>query len=293
MLTKQVPLSNDQVDKHGDRMSLGALESMVRQTNSKIICSHVEHDFSFPPIGRMEQAELLEHNGVNWVIGKFSLFERSDIDNENPLGDREVVIHEQKEGSISITYDRSYELSGITEDVKELQALLDNETETEYELKKSVEPVSTLTLLIGMGATFAVANYFKGFFGEAGKESWQALKKLIIKNKEINPETEKHYQFVFIFENEYYKVEVMILLKNPEPESFEWLVKENQGEIDKKIIEYYEQEIRAKRIVFIIEKNLLKHAYSVRRCGTPFDIEDIEGYNRLLESKKINFTKDT
>jgi len=293
MLTKQVPLSNDQVDKHGERMSLGSLKSMVSQTNSKIISSHVEHDFSFPPIGRMDHAELFEHNGVNWVVGEFALFESSDIDSENPLGDREVVVHEQDEGSISLKYDRSYELSGITADVKELQALLDNETETEYELKKSVEPISTLTIMIGMGATFAVASFFKGFFGEAGKESWQAFKKLIIKNKEINPDTEKHYQFIFIFQNEYYKVEVMLLMKNPEPENFEELVKVNQAAIDEKINEYYEQEVRAKRIVFIIENSLLQHAYSVRRCGTPFDIADVDGYKKLLESKKIDFTKNT
>lgn len=293
MITKQVPLSNDQIDKHGERMSLGALESMVSQTNSKIICSHVEHDFSLPPIGRMDSAALLEHNGVNWVIGEVSIFEISDINTENPLGDREVVVHEQEEGSVSVKYDRSYELSGIVSEVKELQKLLDNKTATEYEIKKSVDPVSTLTLMVGMGATFAVASFFKGFFGEAGKESWHALKKLIIKNNEVNPDSEKHYQFIFIFQNEYYKVELMLLLKDPEPEDFERLVKENQNDIDKKINEYYKQNIRAKRIVFIIENDHIQHAYSVRKCGTPFDIADIEGYEKLLESAKESFTKNT
>ncbi|CAM4299713.1 hypothetical protein [Pseudoalteromonas maricaloris] len=299
MLRKKVPLSNDQVDKHGDRMTIDALEMAKVQTNSRIVGSHIEHDFSYPPIGRMEEADILNHEGVNWLIGEFALFEPSDIDKANPLNEREIALNNQEVDTVSIKYDRSYKQAGLVDEVKKLQQIFDENSSTEFEIKKSVEPVSTLTLMfgvgvgVGVGATFAVASFFKGFFGEAGKESWQAFKKLILKNKSINPEADKHYQFIFVCQNEYYKVEVILLFKNPEPEDIEEIIKSNQDLIDNKINQYYEDNIRAGRIVYVIENKMFKHAYSVRRCGTPFDIDDMEGYKSLLNSLKENFHKGT
>lgn len=284
MKKKIVSLSNDQVDAHGHKMSVEALIGMKDQTNSKVIVSQCEHDFSMPPIGRMEKAELINHQDVNWLMGEFSLFEFDDIEKENELGDRELAIHYQDIGSVTVAYDRSYELEDLVEDVEDLQRKFDENGKVQFELKKSVEPISTLTILVGVGI-FAASGFFNGFLGEAGKDAWAALKSIIQKKKSKSKE-EQHYQFIFIFQNEFYKVEVMLIFKNPQPDGVENEIRINQKMIEDKVIEYYEREVRAKRIVFLSDGQGLEHIYSVYRCGTPFDIANINEYKELLESRK-------
>jgi len=265
-------------------MSVEALIGMKDQTNSKVIVSQCEHDFSMPPIGRMEKAELINHQDVNWLMGEFSLFEFDDIEKENELGDRELAIHYQDIGSVTVAYDRSYELEDLVEDVEDLQRKFDENGKVQFELKKSVEPISTLTILVGVGI-FAASGFFNGFLGEAGKDAWAALKSIIQKKKSKSKE-EQHYQFIFIFQNEFYKVEVMLIFKNPQPDGVENEIRINQKMIEDKVIEYYEREVRAKRIVFLSDGQGLEHIYSVYRCGTPFDIANINEYKELLESRK-------
>ena len=285
MIDKDVPLSNDQVDKHGDRMTLGDLRDARDQTNSKVMNSHHEHDFRLPPIGRMERAYIRNVNGINWLLGEFRLFTMDDINHENRLKGRELAVHDRKEGTVSVVYDRSYVINDLVQDVEQLQQAFDSSQGILYENKKSVEPISTLTVLVGMGATFAISQFFGGLFSEAGKETWGLLKKLIKKNQAIKPDEEKQYQFIFTFINEYYKTELMLIFTDPDPDDFEKIIKVNQDKIEQKIISYYEQAIRVKRIVYTYANAQLNHAYSVYQCGTPFDISNESEFEKLLESK--------
>ncbi len=287
MLKKTVQLSNDLVDKHGDRMSIEALQSVEEQTNRKIIVSHNEHDFSYPPIGRMDQAQLVNHEGVNILLGEFTLYEEDDIGKENLLGDRELAVHQQEPDRVRVLCDRSYQQQGLLEDVEKLQELFDPQETLQYELKKSVEPISTITLLIGLGG-FVAGGFLNGFLGEAGKDAWGTLKSLISKKKAINNEV-NHVQFIFDFRNEFYKVEIMVIIKDPS-EDIEFELRQSQDLIESKVIEYYESAIRAGRIVFISDGNDLKHIYSVYKCGTPFDISNKIEYLSILQEKKKQMT---
>lgn len=285
MIRKDVPLSNDQVDKHGDRMTLLALKSARDQTNSKVIASQNEHDFRLPPIGRMEKAYIRNIGGVNWLLGEFRLFTINDINHENRLKGRELATHDQEQGTISVSCDRSYEVNDFIKDVEQLQKAFDATQQFNFEIKKSLEPISTLTVIIGMGATFAVSQLFGGFFSEAGKDAWVLLKNIIHKNSKVNTEKEKQYQFIFTFNNEFYKTELMLIFTNPEPDEIQNLILANRDKIDQKIISYYENSIRVKRVVYTCEKGKMIHAYSVYKCGTPFDISNMSEYQRVLESK--------
>lgn len=283
MLKKIVQLSNDLVDKHGDRMSIEALQSAEKQTNGKVILSHNEHDFSYPPIGRMDRAQLVNNEGVNILLGEFSLYEESDIDKENLLGDRELAVHQQEQGRVRVLCDRSYQQQGLLEDVEKLQELFDPQENLQYELKKSVEPISTITLLIGLGS-FVGVGFLNGFLGEVGKDAWGALKSLIKKKKEISDEV-NHVQFIFDFRNEFYKVEIMVIIKDPS-DNIEVELRQSQALIESKVIQYYESEIRVGRIVFLSDGSDLKHIYSVYKCGTPFDISNKSEYLSILQEKK-------
>ncbi|WP_429117435.1 hypothetical protein [Aeromonas veronii] len=285
MIKRDVPLSNDQVDKHGDRMTLGDLKDARDQTNSKVMISHNQHDFRSPPIGRIEKAYIRNIDGINWLLGEFRLFTMDDINHENRLRGRELAIYDLKEGTVSIICDRSYVINNLVQDAEQLQQAFDSSQEIKYENKKSFEPISTLTVLVGMGATFAISQFFGGLFSEAGKDSWGLLKKIIKKNQSIKHNEEKQYQFIFNFMNDYYKTELMLIFTDPDPDNFEKIIKANQDKIEQKIISYYEQSIRVKRIVYTHDKGELNHAYSVYRCGTPFDISNISEFQKLLESK--------
>jgi len=284
MLQKKVPLSNDQIDKHGQRMSVLALENAMRQTNVKIMSSHAEHNFISPPIGRMENAQIeKDDKGVTWLFGTYSLFELEDIEKENPIENRCLSIHSQDSGNITIFYDKSYEDEGLEAEIEHLQQLFDPNNKIQYELKKSVEPISTLTILIGAGS-FIAGGFVSGFLNEAGKDAYNALKQIISRRKDNN--IEQHYQFIFVFQNEYYKTEILLIFKNPQPDDIKSLIERHESEIEKKVISYYEEEIRVGRIVFLAENSSIQHVYSVYRCGTPFDIANKEQYKEILSSKK-------
>jgi hypothetical protein len=282
VLKKVVQLSNDMIDKHGDRMTIEALKSAETQTNSKVIISHNEHDFSYPPIGRMDASKIIHDNGINILLGEFALFEPEDIEKENLLGDRELAVHQQESGKIRILCDRAYHIDGLMDDVNQLQELFDSSEELQFELKKSLEPISTLTLLIGIGG-FVSVGFLNGFLGEAGKDAWASLKALIKKKKQKSSD-ENHVQFIFDFRNEFYKVEIMVIFKNPS-DQLDQELKLNQEKIESKVIQYYESSVRAGRIVFLADESELRHIYSVYKCGTPFDIANKQEYLSLLKEK--------
>lgn len=180
MIRTTTMLSNDQVDKHNEKMSLSALKSARDQTNANIISSYKEHDYRFPPIGRFINANIKNENGINVLYGEIELFETKDMNKKNPIENKKLRIHDHKESSI--TYDKSYELNQLIKDVEKLQQTISNKKPL-FEIKKSLEPVSTLTIIIG---TILTKSFLEGFFNKAGSDFLDALKNIIVKHSRKN-----------------------------------------------------------------------------------------------------------
>ena len=53
-------MATTHVDRHGERLTRSALESLVRQLRANYIPIGFEHDPRFPPLGRMIDATVVE-----------------------------------------------------------------------------------------------------------------------------------------------------------------------------------------------------------------------------------------
>ena len=269
-------LMNDQLDQHNEKMSLDILQQAKEQTNAKIMSSHNEHDFRFPPIARVSKAYIKNENGVNSLYGEIEFFEIHDINKENIIKGKELALYEVE--SSKVMYDRSYQINGLVEDIEELQIFLSNEA-PDFELKKSLEPISTLTIMLG---TIASKSFIEGFFNKAGSDFWDKLKDIVSKNAKTN-EKEKIYIFNTLIKRDNYKVDVIINFTNPTTYDIQNILYQHKEKIDYIINQYEENSISVARIVFNSYEESLEHEYSVFQDGTPFDIRDIDSYEKILD----------
>lgn len=267
---------NDQIDRHNERMPLSILESAKDQTNENIISSYKEHDYRFPPIARVNKAYIKNENGINSLYGEFEFFEIKDINKQNTIPNKVLKLHDFKDSSIS--YDRSYEINGLKQDVEDLQKTISNETPI-FEVKKAFEPVNTLIIIIG---TIASKSFIEGFFNKAGSDFWDGLKNLITKNASLDV-NEKIYIFNTMIERNDYKVEVVINFTNPTTYDIQNVLYQHQKMIDSTIDKYEKDSINVSRIIFNSNEDTLEHGYSVFQDGTPFDISDIDAYEKILD----------
>lgn len=267
---------NDQVDRHNEQMSLQVLESARDQTNANIISSHKEHDFRFPPIARVNHAYIKNEYGINSLYGEIEFFEPQDINKQNIIPDKTLKLHDFKKSTI--TYDRTYELNNLVNEINNLQKTISEEKPL-FELKKAFEPISTLIVVVG---TIATKSFIEGFFNKAGSDFWDALKDIIVKNSQKD-EKEKIYIFNTMINRNNYKVEVIINFTNPTTYDLQNVLYEHQNMIDNTIDNYEKNSINVARIVFNSNEDDLYHAYSVFDDGTPFDIKNIDEYEKILE----------
>jgi len=163
-------IATTQVDRHGDRLTKGALEDLVTQIRSAYIPMMLNHDPRLPPFGRTVDAKVRPLPG-----GEFELVAVSEVcepgDNLGELtGDREIRLPCFEKGKLTIVRDRSYENQDDERAFGELEILRDAHVETRE--KKAVEPLSVLLLAV----SGAVAAYMTGLLSKAGSDTWDYVK---------------------------------------------------------------------------------------------------------------------
>lgn len=267
-------LTTTHVDAHNEKMSLSALKALVKESNKKIIPIIVEHDPRQPPIGRIISTQILQlEDGEYALEGTFGIYENED-DFKLPLDDkREMIIDEHKFNSLSIMYDRSYENPEDQTLIYELNTLIKSDFEPQYYIKKSIEPISVLTLIGG----FIFGQVASGFFNQVGSDSWntfkEQVKKIFHKNK--NGENEKLLSFEFTIEKDENKVNVIINLTNPKDEDIESFLENGLKMIDSLPCQYFKPELGLKKIVMEYSANSLNINFGVRKDAIPVDLKKI------------------
>lgn len=270
-------LSNDIKDAHGDIMHLNALKDMKKQLITEIPLSHKEHDFRNAPIARVVNAFIHSKGKNNFLYGEIEYFDIGDINktnlNKNVQG-KKVPIHHTKGKDILITYDKSYVDDELVDDVKALHDSFIEHSELGYELKKSVEPVSALMIVVSCLA----GNFISGFLSKPGSDFWDLLANLVKKN--TKSKGDKLYHFCFNIED---NLEVMIIFSNPtQDEIFDVLNKE-KTHLETFVREYKESNQNVRKLTFEYVNGGFTHQYSVYEDGTPFDINNIDEYIKIIE----------
>ena len=74
------------VDRHGDVVTLAALEDMVEQVKAAYIPMFIEHDPRIPPQGRVTSAEITPRGDGEFAIDAKSSFLRTEMLSRSPTG---------------------------------------------------------------------------------------------------------------------------------------------------------------------------------------------------------------
>lgn len=269
-------LSTSEVDKHGDVMTVGALHSFADHINCGWIPVGIQHDPRIPPHGRVVRAEVKQRDdGVYFVEGTIQLFEPGDIISDNCEG-RELPIQQLEHGEYMVKYDRTFEISSQIEDVARIAELFD--VVPSYEMKKSIDPISVLTIAIGV----ALGSFSKSFFGklgeELGSELAERLKALFNANSKRGS-SDQLLVFLFASDIDGSPVEFQVVLTNPTDAAIRAFLGQGVAELDRVAKRHCEKGTGIRRIVYEYEGGLLKTRFGVRRDAVPMypDCENDSG----------------
>lgn len=279
MIEKINLLASDKMDKEGEKIPLSTLEHLMNETNLIIKSSYADHDFRFPPVGRISHAFIKNEEEAYNLYGKFEFFEIDDLHKENKIPGKKLIINRLEKPTI--VCDKSYELTGLENDVLDLQTLL-TDGEIEKEIYKPLYHVSTLA--IGFGV-FKAKSFFDGFFLTISDEFWNKLQEIVRKNSKVYDNAQ--YLLSTVLENEIFSAEIMINFTNPLEENLEKILINSRHKIDAVTSAYYEESINVSKIVFnLIDSETLEHEYSLFEDGTPFHINNLERYENILNEMK-------
>ena len=279
MIEKINLLANDKVDKDGEKIALSTLEHLMDETNLIIKSSYTDHDYRFPPVGRISHAFIKNEDETYNLYGKFEFFEIDDLHRENKITGKKLAINKLEKPII--VCDKSYELTGLEEDVQDLQKLLCDD-EIKKEIQKSLYRVSTLAIGFGI---FKAKSFFDGFFLTISDEFWNKLQEIVRKNSKVYDNAQ--YIFSTVLENDRFSAEIMINFTNPQDADLVKILVNSRSQIDAVINAYYEESINVAKIVFnLIDSETIEHEYSLFEDGTPFHINNLEKYENVLNDVK-------
>lgn len=261
-------LATTHIDQQNEKISLSALESMVEQSNSYYIPIFVEHDPRNAPIGRIKSTQIKKMEDGEYAIeGIFEMFESGEeiqLDLNDP---REMGIHEHYYNYLDIKYDINYENPEDQKLIRDINNILKSEIEPQYYTKKSIEPISVLTI----GGAFILGGIASGFLNKIGADAWDSLKeklKELFRKKKVE-EKEKLLSFEFTIENDGYRINIEVILSNPNDDDIDNFFEKGLKNIDKILPNYFDPNTGLKRIVMEYSDEAIDVKFGVRKDGVP------------------------
>lgn len=266
MEKRKLRLATTHIDRHGERFSIGALETMVEQSNKQIIPLGYEHDPRVPPLGRVIKTELIElEDGEFAVEGIAEIFDNEFV-GITDTGNREIPVRTYDKGIFKVVSDRNFRDEESKKDIEDLKNILNN-AKTEEEIKKSLDPITILTI----GGAFVLGGIATGFLGEIGADAHNILKeklKNIFKKPKVEGQ-EKLFTFDTTITSGKKYINVEVIITNPTSEDIQKFFDEGIRELDQVIPGYFLGENNIKRIVFEYKTDNLKLKFALLKNGIP------------------------
>lgn len=266
-------LATTHVDKHDERLTLEALESLVEQINHQYVLLSVEHDPRIPPIGRVASAKLVRlDDGEYGVEGVVELFETNNSITD-AMTDREIAIPAYTGEKILITVDRSYTHDEESQKIiRELQEHA--QIEVREEGKKSIEPLSMLTI----GIALVVGQFLNGMLAKASADTWDYVKhrisQMLRHNKASNKKSILVYRLYISEPNQQKLIEVV--LSNPSPREIEMFHSACLEKIDALVPSLLAAHPLIKKVVLECKMGEVTILYGVRLDGLPMLVDTNE-----------------
>jgi len=171
-----------------------------------------------------------------------------------------------QQGSYEVICDRSFLDEEQKAYVDEIASIL--KVAPVEELKKAVEPVSVLTIAVGA----AIGAFGRAFFSKLGEEAALALvdriKRAFAKGAKRGDD-DNLLVFLFSCEQADRKIEIQVILENPNPETIELFFKEGFSELDNVVAQNIMIEENLRRLVYSFDNSGLSVMYGVRKDAFP------------------------
>ena len=229
MLRIQSIMATTHVDRHNERVSLAALESMREQIRNSFLPCDVNHDPRFAPFGRVIDAEITDlPDGEHALEGEIEIFESGPLP---PLRtDRSMHFRELPRDSLVLTIDRSFSRPEFQDAVAAIAQELG--TPVQRVAKKAFEPIAVLII---SASSLALGNFAKSFFSRLGETAADLVAQ---KLKEMfSPRQTRDdvplLRFEFEFEHEGVSRRAEVILTDPSGEDIDSFLKNGLERLDR------------------------------------------------------------
>jgi hypothetical protein len=271
-------LATSHVDLHNERLTPSALEGMVRQINLQCIPMGLEHDPRIPPQGRVLSAGIQQlEDGEYAVRGVIQQFEPGD-EIELVEDGREIPLHEHSDGSIHLTYDRSYKTLQDQELLKQLAKI--SGAQLHEEAKKSLDPLSTLAV----AGKFVLGEIASGLLKRIGSDGWDAFKgklgDLLARRKEAGQENLLTFECIVPVDD--HRVSVEVHLSNPSREDVHAFFEEGLKLLDVGLAPFLNSSPHLRRLVIQYEQDKMLVKFGVRKDAVPMAFHE-EGKSSIAD----------
>ena len=261
-LSSQI-IATTHVDLHSERMTVGALESLVELINGSHTPVGIQHDPRIAPVGRVASARVRKlDDGEYAAEAVVELFEPGDeirlID-----GDRELPIHRCEGQGLEVLYDRNFRDSEDQVLIQRIGGLFG--TRPQEEVKKAVDPLTVLSI----GGVFVLGCIAKGFLTKLGGDAYESLKDCLKKLFARRKAGENLLVFRAVVTTPGYDAEVVVVLSNPSDADIEDFLELALPMLDELVQACWDPQSGLKRLVFEYSDKRLTLKFGVRKDAVP------------------------
>lgn len=257
------------LDRHHERFTRGALEGAAAQAAREYVPVMVNHDIRYPPIGRSVGSELVVLADGEFALEHiWELWEEGDT-LESLRGDgRRIPLRTNLEpDTFHVLVDRSYRDEQGRALVRELAELGSPHAGVAEEGKKSLEPLSTLTIVVGV---FIVGKIAEGFLQKLGADLYDRLRaklgQISVARSKANPALQC---LLFVVETGQSRCEVIVYLENANTDTVDELFHGGLRRLDPLVAAVLATGEDVARIVCKWDAGEMVLRYAVRADGVP------------------------
>ncbi len=253
------------LDRHNERLTIAALESMRERIRTSFLPFIVNHDPRYAPIGRVVDAEITDlPDGQHALEAEIEVFESDPLP---PLrADRSMYFRELPRDSLVLTIDRSFNRP-------EFQGTLDAiahefGTPVQFEGKKALDPIAVLII---SASALTVGSFFKSFFSRLGENAAdlvaRKLKELFSDRRTLDHVQLLRFEFEFEYEGVPRRAEV--ILTDPSAEDIDSFLKDGLQRLDQVLPACLDGPDSVVQYVFFYSQGNLEFRFAVRSDAIP------------------------
>ncbi|MGB4581864.1 MAG: hypothetical protein WBI91_08380 [Coriobacteriia bacterium] len=266
-------IANTLLDAQNEHLTREALEGLADSVAARVVPVGVEHDPRVRPVGRVVSGYVRDReDGEAEAVVVYEIYENQADLALLPDDGRTLAIHDDLDpDELSVSYDYTYRHADDQEDIRAIDEVLGSESE--YEAKKSADPLSVLTI----AGAFVLGGIATGFFNAAGADGWIRIKTRLVAlaaRKQHRPGDQLLVFRAIVPNLDGRSVQIDTILTNPSPEEIDQFITHGVELVDSLVERVVRASGDVRQLVLSSGGQHVRLEFGVRRDGVPLSIED-------------------